>query len=370
MSSMEDQAEPVSPQKRRRRPSVRLGEIGFAAPYHSSPQLLEPAKRRKHIAVDPTSSAEVVGKGRSGGKPPRTRPLEHVAADKKPIDEEWSVVEPSVAVPEEQKAPVEAGRASTSGREQQVRPRSSVNGGLRSRTSFGLNAGGRLNGVAHASRRSKVIEDIVPARPDSGGVADVPGSPSSPGSPGSPKEDEELTLQEDDDLAKTSSDSQELFGSASKGDELPADSRDVATSAEVGEGNPNSHGDEMQGAIEDGPGQANLKSSILVKQDEGGRKLGRSMENSDRAGQPSTHLQAANGTTALKPRVSLATGVRGWLQALGLGKYSEMFELNEVDNEVLPLLTMEDLREMGVGAVGARRKMFTAIQDLGQVCGV
>jgi len=68
--------------------------------------------------------------------------------------------------------------------------------------------------------------------------------------------------------------------------------------------------------------------------------------------------------------VSLSSGVRGWLHALGLGKYSEIFELNEVDNEVLPLLTMEDLREMGVGAVGARRKMFTAIQDLGQMCGM
>eukprot|EP00250_Pteridium_aquilinum_P014142 c21806_g1_i1 orf=488-1915(+) len=65
-------------------------------------------------------------------------------------------------------------------------------------------------------------------------------------------------------------------------------------------------------------------------------------------------------------RPPLVTGVRGWLQNLGLGKYVQQFEAHEVDSEVLPLLTFDDLKEMGITAVGARRKLFYAIQQLGK----
>lgn len=61
---------------------------------------------------------------------------------------------------------------------------------------------------------------------------------------------------------------------------------------------------------------------------------------------------------------SLVNGVRGWLQSLGLGTYVQLFETHEVDTEVLPLLTLDDLKEMGIAAVGTRRKMFYAIQQL------
>ncbi|CAN7110721.1 unnamed protein product [Brassica rapa subsp. narinosa] len=59
-------------------------------------------------------------------------------------------------------------------------------------------------------------------------------------------------------------------------------------------------------------------------------------------------------------------GVKIWLQELGLGRYWPMFEIHEVDEEVLPLLTLEDLKDMGINAVGSRRKMFSAIQKLGR----
>ncbi|XP_010515203.1 PREDICTED: uncharacterized protein LOC104791101 [Camelina sativa] len=59
-------------------------------------------------------------------------------------------------------------------------------------------------------------------------------------------------------------------------------------------------------------------------------------------------------------------GVKIWLQELGLGRYWPMFEIHEVDEEVLPLLTLEDLKDMGINAVGSRRKMFRAIQKLGR----
>lgn len=57
-------------------------------------------------------------------------------------------------------------------------------------------------------------------------------------------------------------------------------------------------------------------------------------------------------------------GVRSWLDRLGLGRYAPVFEIHEVDEEVLPLLTLEDLKDMGINAVGSRRKMYSAIQKL------
>ncbi|CAN6585633.1 hypothetical protein ACFX13_015410 [Malus domestica] len=59
-------------------------------------------------------------------------------------------------------------------------------------------------------------------------------------------------------------------------------------------------------------------------------------------------------------------GVRVWLNGLGLGRYAPVFEIHEVDDEVLPMLTLEDLKDMGVNAVGSRRKMYCAIQKLGK----
>ncbi|PWA52646.1 sterile alpha motif/pointed domain-containing protein [Artemisia annua] len=59
-------------------------------------------------------------------------------------------------------------------------------------------------------------------------------------------------------------------------------------------------------------------------------------------------------------------GVRVWLNQIGLGRYYSVFEVHEVDDEVLPLLTLEDLKDMGINAVGSRRKMFCSIQKLGK----
>ncbi|MEM7529549.1 MAG: adenylate/guanylate cyclase domain-containing protein [Pseudomonadota bacterium] len=56
--------------------------------------------------------------------------------------------------------------------------------------------------------------------------------------------------------------------------------------------------------------------------------------------------------------------IRSWLAALGLEVYADAFEENCIDAEVLPDLTGEDLREIGVVAVGHRRKLLTAIAGL------
>jgi class 3 adenylate cyclase len=57
--------------------------------------------------------------------------------------------------------------------------------------------------------------------------------------------------------------------------------------------------------------------------------------------------------------------VAAWLQSLGLERYEPLFRDNEIDWEVLPKLTAEDLKEIGVVAIGHRRKLLDAIAALG-----
>ena len=53
--------------------------------------------------------------------------------------------------------------------------------------------------------------------------------------------------------------------------------------------------------------------------------------------------------------------VEDWLRSLGLGRYEQAFRANEIDEQILPSLTGEDLKEIGVGPVGHRRKLLEAI---------
>jgi class 3 adenylate cyclase len=53
-----------------------------------------------------------------------------------------------------------------------------------------------------------------------------------------------------------------------------------------------------------------------------------------------------------------------WLRSLGLGKYEAAFRENEIDETVLPSLTHETLKELGVAAVGHRLKLLDAIAAL------
>ena len=56
--------------------------------------------------------------------------------------------------------------------------------------------------------------------------------------------------------------------------------------------------------------------------------------------------------------------VGGWLRRLGLEQYEAAFRENEIDDTVLPRLTAEDLKDLGVGLVGHRRKLLDAIAVL------
>jgi len=56
--------------------------------------------------------------------------------------------------------------------------------------------------------------------------------------------------------------------------------------------------------------------------------------------------------------------VGDWLRSLGLGQFEAAFRDNEIDGEVLPKLTSDDLKEVGVASVGQRRKLLSAIESL------
>ena len=56
--------------------------------------------------------------------------------------------------------------------------------------------------------------------------------------------------------------------------------------------------------------------------------------------------------------------VANWLRGLGLERYEPAFRDNDIDAEVLPRLTAEDLSALGVSSVGHRRKLLDAIAAL------
>ena len=57
--------------------------------------------------------------------------------------------------------------------------------------------------------------------------------------------------------------------------------------------------------------------------------------------------------------------IAAWLDGLGLGQYEQAFRENEIDERVLPSLTADDLKDLGVKLVGHRRRMLDAIATLG-----
>ncbi|MDH2348905.1 adenylate/guanylate cyclase domain-containing protein [Bradyrhizobium sp. SSUT77] len=61
--------------------------------------------------------------------------------------------------------------------------------------------------------------------------------------------------------------------------------------------------------------------------------------------------------------------VGGWLRGLGLEQYEAAFRDNQIDEAVLPILTAEDLKDLGVKLVGHRRKLLNAVARLGAEAG-
>lgn len=60
----------------------------------------------------------------------------------------------------------------------------------------------------------------------------------------------------------------------------------------------------------------------------------------------------------------MAGSVASWLQELGLEAYTEVFERHDIDIDVAADLTDDDLRELGVGSLGHRKRLLRAITAL------
>src|SRR6516162_5618440 len=56
--------------------------------------------------------------------------------------------------------------------------------------------------------------------------------------------------------------------------------------------------------------------------------------------------------------------IAAWLDSLGMQQYAAAFRDNAVDAAVLPELTADDLKDLGVTLVGHRRKLLAAIAAL------
>ena len=56
--------------------------------------------------------------------------------------------------------------------------------------------------------------------------------------------------------------------------------------------------------------------------------------------------------------------VAEWLRGLGLEQYVTAFRENEIGERVLPSLTADDLKELGVNLIGHRRLLLDAIAAL------
>ena len=56
--------------------------------------------------------------------------------------------------------------------------------------------------------------------------------------------------------------------------------------------------------------------------------------------------------------------IEGWLRGIGLAQYAEMFRANDIDGELVRRLTNDDLKDIGVGSFGHRKKLLEAIAAL------
>src|SRR5262249_24843755 len=61
-----------------------------------------------------------------------------------------------------------------------------------------------------------------------------------------------------------------------------------------------------------------------------------------------------------------AVDIADWLRGLGLEKYASAFDENAINWDVLSELTTDDLKDIGVAAVGDRRRLLAALAALGE----
>ncbi|XP_064621820.1 protein bicaudal C homolog 1-like isoform X2 [Lineus longissimus] len=84
------------------------------------------------------------------------------------------------------------------------------------------------------------------------------------------------------------------------------------------------------------------------------------MESTSRLGSMSNHMDAP-GTWNLNNEDQDLVDL---FSKIGLGKYADLFQQQEIDMATFMTLTDQDLKELGISTFGARRKMLLAIADL------
>ncbi len=57
--------------------------------------------------------------------------------------------------------------------------------------------------------------------------------------------------------------------------------------------------------------------------------------------------------------------VEKWLEGLGLAQYAAAFAENDIDFAILGKLTDADLKELGIGSLGHRKRLLAAIAERG-----
>lgn len=56
--------------------------------------------------------------------------------------------------------------------------------------------------------------------------------------------------------------------------------------------------------------------------------------------------------------------IRAWLSQLGVSQYTEAFEANDIDVALLPDITDQVLKDIGIASAGHRVKILKAIAEL------
>ena len=60
----------------------------------------------------------------------------------------------------------------------------------------------------------------------------------------------------------------------------------------------------------------------------------------------------------------MSMDIADWLRRIGLEQYTQAFAANDIDGEIVPELTADDLIGLGVTSIGHRRKLLAAIAAL------
>ena len=73
---------------------------------------------------------------------------------------------------------------------------------------------------------------------------------------------------------------------------------------------------------------------------------------------------AVGGDDSTGDREAMSIEITSWLRGLGLEQFATAFLANDIDAEILPKLTADDLIGLGVTSIGHRRKLLDAIATL------